>query len=47
MPDHIHMSVSISPKDSVAFARGFNKGKGAVRIHLQIIGNKKVTRLHF
>ena len=47
MPDHIHMCVSIPPKDSVAFAIGFIKGKSAVRIHRQILGNKKVTGLHF
>ena len=47
MPDHIHMCVSITPKDSVAFAIGFIKGKSAVRIHRQILGNKKVTGLHF
>ena len=47
MPDHIHMCVSIPPKHSVAFAMGFIKGKSAVRIHRQILGNKKVTGLHF
>ena len=47
MPDHIHMCVSIPPKHSVAFAIGFIKGKSAVRIHRQILGNKKVTGLHF
>lgn len=47
MPDHIHMCVSILPKHSVAFAIGFIKGKSAVRIHRQILGNKKVTGLHF
>ena len=39
MPDHIHMCVSIPPKHSVAFAIGFIKGKSAVRIHRQIMGN--------
>jgi len=47
MPDHIHMCVSIPPKHSVAFAIGFIKGKSAVRIHREILGNKKVTGLHF
>ena len=47
MPDHIHMCLSIPPKHSVAFAIGFIKGKSAVRIHRQILGNKKVTGLHF
>ena len=47
MADHIHMCVSIPPKHSVAFAIGFIKGKSAVRIHRQILGNKRVTGLHF
>ena len=47
MPDHILMCVSIRPKHSVAFAIGFIKGKSAVRIHRQILGNKRVTGLHF
>ena len=47
MPDHIHMCLSIPPKYSVAFAIGFIKGKSAVRIHRQILGNKRVTGLHF
>ena len=47
MPDNVHMCVSIPPKHSVAFAIGFIKGKSAVRIHRQILGNKKVTGLHF
>ena len=47
MPDHIHMCLSIPPKYSVAFAIGFIKGKSAIRIHRQILGNKRVTGLHF
>ena len=47
MPDHIHMCLSIPPKYSVAFAIGFIKGKSAVRIHRQLLGNKRVTGLHF
>ena len=47
LPDHIHMCLSIPPKYSVAFAIGFIKGKSAVRIHRQILGNKRVTGLHF
>ena len=47
IPDHIHMCVSIPMKHSVAFAIGFIKGKSAVRIHRQILGNKKMTGLRF
>ena len=47
MSDHIHMCLSIPPKQSVAFAIGFIKGKSAVRIHRQILRVKRVTGLHF
>ena len=47
MPEHIHMCLNIPPKQSVAFAIGFIKGRSAVRIHRQILGHKKVTGLHF
>ena len=47
MPDHIHMCLSVAPKFSIAFAIGFLKGKSAVRIHRQIMRNKRVTGLHF
>ena len=47
MPDHIHMCISIPPKQSVAFAIRFIKSKRAVRIHRQILGNKRVSGLHF
>ena len=47
MPDHIHMCLSIPPKDSVAFAIGFIKGKSAVRIHRHVLGKSRVTGLQF
>ena len=47
MPDHIHMCLSVPPKFSIAFVIGFLKGKSAVRIHREILGNKRVTGLHF
>ncbi len=47
MPDHIHLCLSIPPRHSVAFAIGFIKGKSAVRIHRQLLTNKRVTGLHF
>jgi putative transposase len=45
MPDLIHMCLSIALKYSVVFAIGFIKGKSAVRIHRQILGNKHVMGL--
>lgn len=47
MPDHIHMCLSVPPKFSIAFVIGFLKGKSAVRIHRKLLGNKRVTGLHF
>ena len=47
MPDHIHMFLSVPPKFSIAFVIGFLKGKSAVRIHRNLMGNRRVTGLHF
>lgn len=48
MPDHIHLCVSIPPKYSVAHTMGFLKGKSAIRIHRECLGQKRnFTGLHF
>ena len=47
MPDHIHMCLSIPPKYSVAHAIGFLKGKSAVRIHRELLHERRMTGLHF
>ena len=47
MPDHVHMLLSIPPKHSVAFTVGFLKGKSAVRIHREILKERRMTGLHF
>jgi putative transposase len=47
MPDHIHMCLSVPPKYSIAFVIGFLKGKSAVLIHRKIMGQKRVSGLHF
>jgi putative transposase len=46
-PDHIHMCLSIPPKFSVAFLIGFLKGKSAVRIHRELMRERRMTGLHF
>ncbi len=46
MVDHVHMSLRVPPKHSIAFVIGFLKGKSAVRIHRKA-GNKRITGLHF
>jgi putative transposase len=47
MPDHIHLCLSIPPKYSVAYAIGFLKGKSAVRIHRELLHERRMTGLHF
>ena len=48
MADHIHLCLSIPPKFSVANTVGFLKGKSAIRIHREYLGQKRnFTGLHF
>ena len=47
MPDHIHMCLSIPPKYSVAHTLGFLKGKSAVRIHRELLHERRMTGLSF
>ena len=45
--DHVHMCLSIPPKYSVAHTIGFLKGKSAVRIHRELLKERRMTGLHF
>ena len=47
MPDHIHLCLGIPPKYRVAFTIGFLKGKSAVRIHRELLHERRMTGLHF
>ena len=47
MSDHVHVVLSIPPKLSVAHAIGFVKGKSAVRIHRELLRERRMTGLHF
>ena len=47
MADHVHLCLSIPPKYSVAHAIGFLKGKSAVRIHRELLHERRMTGLHF
>jgi putative transposase len=47
MPDHVHLCLSIPPKFSVAHTIGFLKGKSAVRIHRELLHERRMTGLHF
>ena len=47
MSDHVHMCVSIPPKFSVAHTVGFLKGKSAVRIHRELLQERRMTGFHF
>jgi putative transposase len=46
-PDHVHLCLGIPPKYSVAHTIGFLKGKGAVRIHRDLLRERRMTGLHF
>ena len=45
MPDHIHLCLSIPPRSSVAHAIGFLEGKSAVRIHRELLHERRLTGL--
>ena len=47
MPDHVHLCLRIPPKYSVSATVGFLKGKSAVRIHRQLLGERRLVGLHF
>ena len=47
MPDHIHLCLKIPPKYSVSNTVGFLKGKSAVRIHRELLRERRMTGLHF
>jgi putative transposase len=46
-PDHVHMCLSVPPKFSIAFVIGFLKGKSAIRIHRELLHERRMTGLHF
>ena len=47
LPDHVRLGLSIPPKSSVASAVGFLTGKSAVRIHRELLHERRLTGLHF
>ena len=47
MSDHIHLCLSIPPKYSVSHVVGFLKGKSAIRIHRELLSERRMTNLHF
>ncbi len=48
MPDHVHMLVSIPPKYAVAQVIGYIKGKSAIHVARNYLGQKKnFTGAHF
>ena len=47
MADHIHLCLSIPPKYSVSYIVGYVKGKSAIRIHRDLLNEKRMTGLHF
>ena len=48
MPDHVHMLISIPPKYAVAQVIGYIKGKSAIHVARNYLGQKKnFTGAHF
>ena len=47
MNDHVHLCLSIPPKYSVAYTIGFLKGKSAVRIHRELLNERRMAGIHF
>ena len=47
MPDHVHLCVRIPPKSSVSYTIGFLKGKSAVRVHRELLNERRMAGLHF
>jgi putative transposase len=47
MLDHIHLCLSIPPKYSVAHTIGYLKGKSAIRVHRDLMSERRMTGLHF
>ncbi len=47
MPDHVHLCLKIPPKYAVSYTVGFLKGKSAVRIHRELLHERRMAGLHF
>ena len=47
MSDHVHLCLSIPPRYSVSYTVGFLKGKSAVRIHRELLHERRMAGLHF
>ena len=47
MPDHVHLCLRIPPKYSVSYTIVFLKGKSAVRVHRELLNERRMAGLHF
>jgi putative transposase len=47
MPDHVPLCLSVPSKYSIANTIGFLKGKRAIKIHRELLNQKRMTGLHF
>ena len=47
IPNHIHLCLKIPPKDSVSNTVGFLIGRSAVRIHRELLHERRMTGPHF
>ena len=46
-PDHVHLCLRIPPKYSVSYTVGSLKGKSAVRVHRELLNERRMAGLHF
>jgi len=47
VPTHIHLCQSMPPKYSAAHTIGLLKGRSAVRIHRDLLRERRMADLHF
>jgi putative transposase len=47
MPEHVPLCLGIPPNYSVASTLGSLKGKSAVRIHRELLQERRMTGVHF
>jgi putative transposase len=47
MPEHVPLCLGIPPKYSGAYTLGYLKGKSAVRLHRELLQERRMTGLHF
>ncbi len=47
MSDHVHLCLKIPPKYAVSHIMGFVKGKSAIRVHRELLNERRMAGRHF